>query len=106
MKNTRPFHIVFHVLKVHLINICKIEPPDLLFLFIFISFYIIRYHFSQIFRTSFNIISIKDCHHKLYFLTDSLVPHDIGDNVLEETVCRAISLTGHEVTPDDLHTCH
>ena len=38
MKNTRPFHIVFHVLKVHLIKICKIEPPDLLFLVIFISF--------------------------------------------------------------------
>ena len=34
------------------------------------------------------------------------MPHDIGDNVLEETVCRAISLTGHEFTPDDLHTCH
>ena len=31
------------------------------------------------------------------------VPCDIGDSVLEETVCRAISLTRHEVTPDDLH---
>ena len=34
------------------------------------------------------------------------VPRDIGNNVLEETVCRAISLTGHEVTPGDLHACH
>ena len=33
------------------------------------------------------------------------VPLDIGDNVLEETVCRAISLTRNEVTPDDLHAC-
>ena len=31
---------------------------------------------------------------------------DIGNNVLEQTVCRAISLTGHDVTPDDLHACH
>ena len=25
---------------------------------------------------------------------------------IKETVCRAISLTGHEVTPGDLHACH
>ena len=31
---------------------------------------------------------------------------DIGDNVVKETVCRAISLTGLEVTPDDFHACH
>ena len=31
---------------------------------------------------------------------------DIGDNILEEAVCRAISLNGHEVAPDDLHMCH
>ena len=36
----------------------------------------------------------------------NLVHRHIGDNVLEETVCRAISLTGHEVTPDDLHAYH
>ena len=36
----------------------------------------------------------------------NLIPCDIGDNVLEETLCRAISLTGHEVTPDDLHKCY
>ena len=27
----------------------------------------------------------------------NMVPHDIGNNVLEETVCRAISLTRHEL---------
>ena len=92
MKNTRPFHIVFHVLKVHLINICKIEPPDLLFLFIFISFYIIRYHFSQIFKTSFNIISKKYFCHEFSFLTDSLKPPQPlnGQNLLSVTkvFCR------------------
>ena len=34
------------------------------------------------------------------------MPRDIGDHILEETVNRTISLTGHEVTPDDLHACH
>ena len=29
------------------LKICKIPPPDLLFLVIFIGFYISRYHFSQ-----------------------------------------------------------
>ena len=45
-----------------------------------------------------------------YNLRESLevnpVPSDIGDNVLEETVCIAISLTGHEFTPDDSDVCH
>ena len=50
------FYILFQVLKVLLIKICKIQSLDLLFLVVFISFYISRYHFSQVFRTSFNII--------------------------------------------------
>ena len=37
-------------------KICKIQPQDYLFLVVFISFHISRYHFSQIFRTLFNII--------------------------------------------------
>ena len=56
MKNTPPFHIIFHVLKVLLIKICKIIQPIFYFLLFYISFYITRHHFSQIFRTSFNII--------------------------------------------------
>ena len=34
------------------------------------------------------------------------MPCDIGYNVLEETLSTAISLTGHEVTLDNLHACH
>ena len=45
-----------------------------------------------------------------YHLRESLevnqVLQDIGDYVLEEAVCRVISPTGHEVTPDDLHACY
>ena len=54
-KNTCLFYSIFQVLNVLLIKICKIEPPDLLFIIVLISFYISRYHFSQICRTSFNI---------------------------------------------------
>ena len=34
------------------------------------------------------------------------VPASIGDEELEDTICKALSLTGHEVIPDDLQTCH
>ena len=34
------------------------------------------------------------------------VPTSIDDDVLENSVCRALSLTGHEVKPDDLQACH
>ena len=45
-------------------------------------------------------------YHRRESLEVNPLPRDIGDNVLEETVCRAISLTGHEITPDGLHACH
>ena len=34
------------------------------------------------------------------------VPASIGEDVLESSICKALSLTGHEVTPDDLQACH
>ena len=45
-------------------------------------------------------------YHRRESLEVALVPRDIRDNFLDKTVCRAISLTGHEVTPDDLHMYH
>ena len=48
MKYTWPFNIVFHVLKVLIIKICKIPTAnraDFLCLVVFISSYISRYHF-------------------------------------------------------------
>ena len=64
---TKIFDFVFEVLKVLPIKICKIQSLDLLFLADFISFYISRYHFSQVLRTSFNIIWKKDFCHKFSF---------------------------------------
>ena len=74
MKNTYPFYIVFYVLKlkVHLINICIIEPPDLLFLVVFVSFYISRYMIHKFLELN-SILSLTHfCH--IFFFTDSLKP--------------------------------
>ena len=34
------------------------------------------------------------------------VSASISDDALENNVCRALSLSGHEVKPDDLQACH
>ena len=34
------------------------------------------------------------------------VPTETQDDVLEASVCTALSLTGVTVAPEDLHTCH
>ena len=65
----------YYDLHFQVIKICKIEPPDLLFLVAFISFKISRFHFSQIFRNPFRIIRKKDFPRRFSFLTDSLKPH-------------------------------
>ena len=58
-----PFYIAFQVLKVYtstLIKICKIQLPDLLGFFVFISFYISRYQFfSNLHRTENFIQHLK-----------------------------------------------
>ena len=64
---TKIFYIVFQVLKVLLIKICKMQSLDHFIFCCFISFDISRYHFSRNFRTSFNIIWKKDFRHKFSF---------------------------------------
>ena len=34
------------------------------------------------------------------------MPSDFADDVLEQTVCQALSLTGTSVEPDELQACH
>ena len=34
------------------------------------------------------------------------VSTSIGDEELEDSICKALSLTGHEVLPDELQACH
>ena len=76
MEKTCPFYIAFHVLNIHLIKTCKIEPPGLLFLAIFNSFYISKYRFLQIFVIIFVIILNNMWFlPQVLFLTDSLNPN-------------------------------
>ena len=42
----------------------------------------------------------------LDIITMNPAPVSIGHDVLENSVCRALSLTGHGVKPDDLQACH
>ena len=72
---TKIFYILFQGLKVLLIKICKMQSLDPLFLVGFISFYISRYHFSQVFRTSFNIIWNSYC----MFLLPKIFPIQVID---------------------------
>ena len=34
------------------------------------------------------------------------MPAGITEDVLEENICKALSLTGVSVVPNDLHACH
>ena len=74
-KNVCPFYTVFQVLEVLLIKICKIQPLDLLFLVILISFYINRYHFSQIFKLHSALSERKIFVTNFPFLMGSFNPH-------------------------------
>ena len=56
----------------------------------------------QLERNSVNNIQF----HRRESLEINPVPASVGDDVLESSLCRAFSVTGHEVKPDDLQVCH
>ena len=79
MKNTPAIYTAFQVLKVILvyIKICKMNHQIFYFLLFYTSLYISRHHFSQIFRTSLNIICKKGFRHKFSFFnvsTETIAP--------------------------------
>ena len=45
-------------------------------------------------------------YHRTETLEINPLPLAIQDNVLEETVCQTLSLTGINVSPNELHSCH
>ena len=45
-------------------------------------------------------------HHRRESVEVNPVPPLISDEELELNICKALSLTGHEVKPDDLQACH
>ena len=62
MRNTQPFYTVFRVLKVYIYYknsyIRYMQHQFFYFLLFYISFYISKYHFVQLFKTSVNIEDI------------------------------------------------
>ena len=71
MKNTYLFYIVFQVLKVLLIKICKVQPPCLLFLFVFILTSAGTHKFLELHS---KISEKKMFSSRIFFLTDLLRP--------------------------------
>ena len=72
MKNKCPLCIVFQVSKLRLIKICKTDPPDLLFLIVFLAFTSADIIFHK-FLELHSVLSVK----KIFinnFLTNLLNP--------------------------------
>ena len=60
---------------------------------------------SRIVQLEKNAVSNAQ-YHRRETLELNPVPQDIHDNVLEDTICKALSLIGHNVVPKHLHACH
>ena len=45
-------------------------------------------------------------YHRRETIETNPVPESLGDEILEENACKALSLTGANVTPEQLHSCH
>ena len=54
-------------------------------------------------------ISLSPVHQLQSFLYESIeanpVPASISNDEVEDNICKALSLIGHEVIPDDLQAC-
>ena len=61
--------------------------------------------YSRIVQLEKNTVSNAQ-YHRRETLKLSPVPQDIHNNVLEDTICKALSLTGRDVVPKDLHAYH
>ena len=73
-KNTYPFYIVFQVLKVLLVKICKTHPPDPLFLTVLYQLIHQQISFSKNFLNFIQHYLKKRFVTNFPFLTDSLKP--------------------------------
>ena len=45
-------------------------------------------------------------YHQLKLIEINPAPASISDEKLEDNICKALSLTGHQVIPDDFQACH
>ena len=61
----------------------------------------------QIIQLERNAVNNTQYYRRECIEVNPVVPRDIGDKVLEESACKAISLSGNEVVaPNDLHACY
>ena len=45
-------------------------------------------------------------YHRCESLEINHVPVSLGDDILENSICRVLPITGHEVKPNNLQACH
>ena len=60
---------------------------------------------SKIIQLEKNLLNSSQ-YHRREILELSPIPSDIPNDVLEDRICDALSLTGEEVSPADLQACH
>ena len=60
---------------------------------------------ERVYQLERNAVS-NSYYHRRETLEINPVPLAIQDNVLEEIVCQVLSLTGINVSPDELYSCH
>ena len=60
---------------------------------------------EQIIQLEINTVNNAQYHRRESIETGP-VPASISNEELQDNVCKALSLTGHEVIPDDLQACH
>ena len=60
---------------------------------------------TRIFQLEHNVVTNSQYSRRETIELNS-VPAEIHEDDLEESICKALSLTGVNVVPDDLHACH
>ena len=71
----------------------------------FVSKNCIRLFSERIFQLERNMLKNAQCHRR-ELLGINPVPTSINNDVLEGCVCKALSLSGHDVILDNLQACH
>ena len=60
---------------------------------------------KRIIQLGKNSVNNARCHRR-ESIEASSVPAPISDKELEDNICKPLSLTGHEVIPDDIQACY
>ena len=63
-------------------------------------------HYMLKFIQSYSNVNILTQYSRKETIELNTVPADIREDVLEENICKILSVTGVNFIPNDLHTCH